>query len=99
MKAIQQTGAQAVHPGYGFLSENSKFVKALNQIGVAFIGPKESSMAAMGDKIESKKIAKAAGVNIIPGYNGVVEDAKHAIKIGEFLTRATQNRMSQLAFI
>lgn len=68
--------------GYGFLSENSKFVHALDEIGVTFIGPSESSMAAMGDKIESKILAKKSGVNTIPGYNGVVKDTNHAIQIG-----------------
>ncbi|CAG8503278.1 5029_t:CDS:2 [Funneliformis mosseae] len=79
--AIQETGAQAVHPGYGFLSENSNFVKSLDEIGIAFIGPGESAMAKLGDKIQSKIIAKESGVNIIPGYNGVVKDADHALEI------------------
>jgi propionyl-CoA carboxylase alpha chain len=60
-------------------------VHALDEIGVTFIGPKESSMAAMGDKIESKILAKKSGVNTIPGYNGVVKDANHAIQIGSSL--------------
>jgi propionyl-CoA carboxylase alpha chain len=81
LSAIQQTGAQAVHPGYGFLSENSHFVHALDAAGVVFIGPNEKSMAAMGDKIQSKIIAKEAKVSTIPGYNGVVKDADHAIQI------------------
>ncbi|KAJ3378153.1 hypothetical protein HDU92_007612 [Lobulomyces angularis] len=81
LSAIKQTGAQAVHPGYGFLSENSVFVEELDKAKVAFIGPAESSMAKMGDKIQSKIIAKNAGVNTIPGYNGVVKDVKHAIEI------------------
>ncbi|KAJ3048000.1 hypothetical protein HK097_010974 [Rhizophlyctis rosea] len=81
IKAIQQTGAQAVHPGYGFLSENSHFVKALDDIGVTFIGPNEKAMAAMGDKIASKIYAKEAGVNVIPGFDGVVKDPEHAVKI------------------
>ncbi|CAG8684509.1 9421_t:CDS:10 [Funneliformis caledonium] len=81
IKAIQETGAQAVHPGYGFLSENSNFVKSLDEIGIAFIGPGESAMAKLGDKIQSKIIAKESGVNIIPGYNGVVKDADHALEI------------------
>ncbi|KAL2916339.1 hypothetical protein HK105_204095 [Polyrhizophydium stewartii] len=79
--AIQQTGAQAVHPGYGFLSENSHFVHALDAAGVTFIGPNEKAMAAMGDKIQSKIIAKEAKVSTIPGFNGVVEDADHAVRI------------------
>lgn len=79
--AIQSTGAQAVHPGYGFLSENSKFVHALDAINCAFIGPSEKSMADMGDKIRSKQIAKEAGVHIIPGFDGVVENPDHAVEI------------------
>ncbi|KAJ1723941.1 hypothetical protein LPJ53_001750 [Coemansia erecta] len=83
MDAIKQSGAQAVHPGYGFLSENAGFVRELDAAGVAFIGPKEDAMAAMGDKIQSKIIAKKAGVNTIPGYDGVVRDAEHAVEIAE----------------
>ncbi|KAJ2723241.1 hypothetical protein GGI07_002743 [Coemansia sp. Benny D115] len=83
MDAIRQSGAQAVHPGYGFLSENAGFVKQLDEAGVAFIGPGEYAMAAMGDKIQSKIIAKQAGVNTIPGYDGVVRDAQHAVEIAE----------------
>eukprot|EP00842_Homolaphlyctis_polyrhiza_P003497 jgi/Hompol1/4148/HPOL_003495-RA len=81
--AIKQTGAQAVHPGYGFLSENSHFVHALDDAGVTFIGPNEKAMAAMGDKIQSKIIAKEAKVSTIPGFNGVVEDAEHAVRIAK----------------
>ncbi|KAJ2841387.1 hypothetical protein IWW36_006275, partial [Coemansia brasiliensis] len=77
------SGAQAVHPGYGFLSENAGFVKRLDDAGIAFIGPKEYAMAAMGDKIQSKAIAKQAGVNTIPGFDGVVRDAEHAVEIAE----------------
>ncbi|KAI7829499.1 carbamoyl-phosphate synthase L chain, ATP binding domain-containing protein [Gamsiella multidivaricata] len=81
IKAIKDTGAQAVHPGYGFLSENATFVKALDEVGVTFIGPSEDAMAAMGDKIQSKIIAKESKVNIIPGFNGVVRDVDHALEI------------------
>ncbi|KAG0272889.1 hypothetical protein BGZ95_011323 [Linnemannia exigua] len=81
IKAIKDTGAQAVHPGYGFLSENATFVKALDEVGVTFIGPSEDAMAAMGDKIQSKIIAKESKVNIIPGFNGVVRDIDHALEI------------------
>ncbi|KAI8930326.1 carbamoyl-phosphate synthase L chain, ATP binding domain-containing protein [Entophlyctis helioformis] len=81
--AIKQTGAQAVHPGYGFLSENSHFVHALDAEGVTFIGPKETAMAAMGDKIQSKIIAKEAKVSTIPGFNGVVENPEHAVQIAK----------------
>jgi len=65
--ACKQTGAQALHPGYGFLSENAEFAKRVEEEGIVFIGPKHYSMAAMGDKIESKKLAGGAGVNCIPG--------------------------------
>ncbi|KAI8809130.1 carbamoyl-phosphate synthase L chain, ATP binding domain-containing protein [Cladochytrium replicatum] len=81
LNAIKKTGAQAVHPGYGFLSENFHFVKALDELGISFIGPNEYAMHAMGDKIESKIIAKEAGVSTIPGFNGVCADADHAVKI------------------
>lgn len=67
--------------GYGFLSENATFVKALDEVGVTFIGPSEDAMAAMGDKIQSKIIAKESKVNIIPGFNGVVRDVDHALEI------------------
>ena len=81
MDAIKQTGAQAVHPGYGFLSENSKFAKALDAAGVAFIGPPVGAIESMGDKITSKKIAQEAGVNTVPGYMGLIADAEEAVKI------------------
>lgn len=81
IKVIKESGAQAVHPGYGFLSENSHFVEALEKEGIVFIGPGTQAMHAMGDKIESKKIAKAAGVNIIPGFLGETESLDHALKI------------------
>ncbi|MEI4231990.1 acetyl/propionyl/methylcrotonyl-CoA carboxylase subunit alpha [Roseovarius sp. D22-M7] len=81
MDAIRQTGAEAVHPGYGFLSENPKFAKALEAEGVAFIGPPVKAIEAMGDKITSKKIAKEAGVNTVPGVMGLIEDAEEAVKI------------------
>ena len=79
--ACQQTGAQAVHPGYGFLSERASFVEALSAANIAFIGPPAAAIAAMGDKIESKKRAKAAGVSVVPGYVGEIDDANHAAKI------------------
>ncbi len=81
MDAIRQTGAQAVHPGYGFLSENAKFAEALEAAGVAFIGPPKGAIKAMGDKITSKKLAKEAGVSTVPGYMGLIEDAEEAVKI------------------
>jgi propionyl-CoA carboxylase alpha chain len=81
MDAIKQTGAQAVHPGYGFLSENPKFAQALEAAGVAFVGPPVKAIEAMGDKITSKKIAQEAGVSTVPGYMGLIEDAEEAVKI------------------
>ncbi|MCE0506761.1 acetyl/propionyl/methylcrotonyl-CoA carboxylase subunit alpha [Roseivivax sp. GX 12232] len=81
MAAIRETGAEAVHPGYGFLSENPKFAEALEAEGVAFIGPPKGAIEAMGDKITSKKLAQEAGVNTVPGYMGLIEDAEEAVKI------------------
>ncbi|NOD61942.1 MULTISPECIES: acetyl/propionyl/methylcrotonyl-CoA carboxylase subunit alpha [unclassified Ruegeria] len=81
MDAIRQSGAQAVHPGYGFLSENAKFAEALEAEGVAFVGPPKGAIEAMGDKITSKKIAQDANVSTVPGYMGLIEDADEAVKI------------------
>jgi propionyl-CoA carboxylase alpha chain len=81
MDAIRRTGAEAVHPGYGFLSENPKFAQALEAEGVAFIGPPVGAIEAMGDKITSKKIANEAGVNTVPGVMGLIEEAEEAVKI------------------
>ncbi len=81
MDAIRQSGAQAVHPGYGFLSENAKFAEALDAEGVAFVGPPVGAIESMGDKITSKKIAQEAGVSTVPGYMGLIEDADEAVKI------------------
>ena len=81
--ACKQTGAQAVHPGYGFLSENAGFAKRVEEEGIIFIGPKHHSIAAMGDKIESKKLAGAAGVNCIPGVNDAIETAEKAVEIAQ----------------
>ncbi|KNG92528.1 acetyl-CoA carboxylase biotin carboxylase subunit [Pseudaestuariivita atlantica] len=81
MDAIRQTGAEAVHPGYGFLSENKLFAEALEKEGVAFIGPPAGAIESMGDKITSKKIAQEAGVSTVPGYMGLIEDAEEAVKI------------------
>ena len=81
MAAIKETGAQAVHPGYGFLSENAKFAEALEAADVAFIGPPKGAIEAMGDKITSKKIAQDADVSTVPGYMGLIEDAEEAVKI------------------
>jgi len=81
--ACKQTGAQAVHPGYGFLSENAGFAKRVEEEGIVFIGPKHYSIAAMGDKIESKKLAGAAGVNCIPGVNDAIDSAEKAVEIAK----------------
>ena len=81
IEACRTTGAQAVHPGYGFLSEREWFAKALEDANIAFIGPPASAIAAMGDKIESKKLAKAAGVNVVPGFVGEIADTEHAVEI------------------
>jgi propionyl-CoA carboxylase alpha chain len=81
MEAIKASGAQAVHPGYGFLSENAKFAAALEDAGVAFVGPPKGAIQAMGDKITSKKIAQDAGVSTVPGYMGLIADAEEAVKI------------------
>ena len=81
MDAIRQTGAEAVHPGYGFLSENKLFAEALAAEGVAFIGPPAGAIEAMGDKITSKKLAQEANVSTVPGYMGLIEDADDAVKI------------------
>ncbi|XP_062521436.1 propionyl-CoA carboxylase alpha chain, mitochondrial-like [Corticium candelabrum] len=81
LNAVKQTGAQAVHPGYGFLSENGHFAEALVGVGVAFIGPGVKAIDAMGDKIESKLLAKHAKVNTIPGFDGVVKDDDEAVRI------------------
>jgi propionyl-CoA carboxylase alpha chain len=81
--ACKQTGAEAVHPGYGFLSEREAFPRALAKAGIVFIGPNPDAIAAMGDKIESKKAAAAAKVSTVPGHLGVIEDDKHAVKIAD----------------
>ena len=81
MEAVKKTGAEAVHPGYGFLSENSRFAEALSAAGVAFIGPPVNAIEAMGDKITSKKLAQEAGVSTVPGYMGLIADADEAVKI------------------
>ena len=83
ISAVKKTNAQAVHPGYGFLSENAKFAKSLSDIGVTFIGPPQNAIESMGDKITSKKIAQEAGVNTVPGYMGVIKDEDEALNISE----------------
>src|SRR3954465_5856332 len=79
--ACRTTGAEAVHPGYGFLSERESFARALAEAGIAFVGPPPEAIAAMGDKIQSKKLAKAAGVNVVPGYLGEIADTEEAVRI------------------
>ena len=81
--ACKATGAEAVHPGYGFLSERTSFAEALEKAGIAFIGPPPNAIAAMGDKIQSKKLAKEAGVNVVPGYLGEIADTEEAVKIAK----------------
>ena len=81
ISVIRATGAQAVHPGYGFLSENAAFSEAVEAEGVAFVGPRGDAIRAMGDKIESKKLAAEAGVDTIPGFLGVLRDADEAVKV------------------
>ena len=81
LDAVKATGADAVHPGYGFLSENASFAEALKAEGVAFIGPPPVAIEAMGDKITSKKIAASAGVSTVPGHMGLIEDADEAVRI------------------
>jgi propionyl-CoA carboxylase alpha chain len=81
--ACKQTGAEAVHPGYGFLSENESFAKRVEEEGITFIGPKHYSIAAMGDKIASKKLANEAKVNTIPGYNEAIDSPEAAVKIAQ----------------
>jgi len=81
--ACQRTGAQAVHPGFGFLSENAAFARQLEAEGIVFIGPNPHAIEAMGDKIESKKFAAKANVSVVPGHVGEIDDTAHAIKISE----------------
>ncbi len=83
IQACQHSGAQAVHPGYGFLSENAAFARKLAQAGIVFIGPGAKAIEAMGDKIASKRLAEQAGVNIIPGHDEVVPDAQDAVAIAD----------------
>src|SRR5215203_4172180 len=83
VEACRKTGAEAVHPGYGFLSEREAFPRELAKAGIVFIGPNAGAIAAMGDKIESKKAAAKAKVSTVPGFLGVVDDEKHAIQIAQ----------------
>lgn len=81
--AIKESGADAVHPGYGFLSENPEFAKKLNELGITFIGPNPHAIVSMGDKITSKKLAQEAGVSCVPGHMGLIEDAEEAVRISQ----------------
>src|SRR5947208_8618918 len=81
--ACKETGAEAVHPGYGFLSERPAFAEALAAAGIVFIGPTPEAIAAMGDKIASKKLAVAAGVSTVPGHLDIIADADSAARIAE----------------
>lgn len=83
LEVAKKTGAQAIHPGYGFLSENAKFVDMVESTGIKFIGPSSGPMNAMGDKINSKKIAKAAGCFVIPGFEGEVDTEDIAVKLAK----------------
>ncbi len=83
IKAAQETGAEAIHPGFGFLSENAGFVEKVQAAGLVFIGPDTHAISVMGDKIESKKLAKSAGVSTVPGHIGEIEDGDEAIKIAQ----------------
>ncbi|MEW6429600.1 MAG: acetyl/propionyl/methylcrotonyl-CoA carboxylase subunit alpha [Thermodesulfobacteriota bacterium] len=81
IEACRDTGAEAVHPGYGFLSENTVFARKLATAGIAFIGPPPEAISAMGDKLESKRIAAKAGVSTIPGHDGIIADAEEAVRV------------------
>lgn len=81
VEACRQCGADAVHPGYGFLSENAEFSDRLEKEGITFIGPPSGAIVSMGDKITSKKLSSEAGVNIVPGFMGIIEDAQHCVRI------------------
>ncbi|KAJ3634042.1 hypothetical protein MTP99_010952 [Tenebrio molitor] len=83
LEAVKVSGAEAVHPGYGFLSENAVFVSQLEKEGIVFIGPSAEAISKLGDKLESKKLAAAAGVNVIPGYEGLIENCEHCVEIAQ----------------
>ena len=96
-RGCKQTGAQAVHPGYGFLSENEAFAKRCEDEGIAFIGPKAHLIAAMGDKIASKKLANEAKVNTIPGYNDAIAGAEQAVEIAKGISYPVMIKASAMA--
>ena len=81
--AVRETGAEAIHPGFGFLSENAGFARRCAEEGIVFIGPNPHAIEAMGDKIESKKFATKAGISVVPGHIGEIDDTAHAVKIAE----------------
>src|ERR1700758_1929851 len=81
VEACRATGAEAVHPGYGFLSENPVFARALKEAGIAFIGPGPEAIAAMGDKIQSKRLARGAGISSVPGHLDVIPNADSAVAV------------------
>ena len=81
--AVRETGAEAIHPGFGFLSENAGFARRCAEEGIVFIGPNPHAIEAMGDKIESKKFATKAGISVVPGHVGEIDDTAHAVKISE----------------
>ena len=85
LAAVKKTASDAVHPGYGFLSENPNFARDLVNIGVTFIGPPINAIEAMGDKIASKKLAQEAGVNSVPGHLEVLDDVDHAVRVAKDL--------------
>ena len=92
--ACKQTGAEAVHPGYGFLSENAEFSRRVEEQGIVFIGPKHASIAAMGDKIASKELAAKAKVNTIPGYNNPIESPEKAVEIAKGIGDRKSTRLN-----
>ncbi|XP_017775092.1 PREDICTED: propionyl-CoA carboxylase alpha chain, mitochondrial-like [Nicrophorus vespilloides] len=81
IRAVRSSGSEAVHPGYGFLSENANFVEALEREGIAFVGPSSEAITRMGDKLESKRLAIEAGVNTVPGFDGIIRDSAHCVEI------------------
>ena len=81
IEACKTSGADAVHPGYGFLSENAEFAERLQRENITFIGPSSAAIKSMGDKITSKKISAEAGVNTVPGFMGIIDDAAHCVKL------------------
>ena len=92
IQACKDTGAEAVHPGYGFLSENEQFAKRCEEEGIVFIGPNHESIAAMGDKIASKKLALEAKVNTIPGHNEAIATTDEAVKIAQDARRGAPDK-------